>query len=115
MNRPPFVRLSVTALGGAVAVAAFLTFLIVSSEGSGVAPSGWAVLLIAGGSVGLLSWFLFAGIGRGESRGAGPQVVRCESCGAEVREDWRLCPFCGDSSEPRIGQNAIRGQREVEV
>jgi rRNA maturation endonuclease Nob1 len=42
-------------------------------------------------------------------------VVRCESCGAEVREDWRLCPFCGDSSEPRIGQNAIRGQREVEV
>ncbi len=114
MNRPT-VRLTVAAAGGVAAVAALATFLVVSSGGERGAPAGWAVPLIAGAGVGLLSWFLLASTGRGESRGASPVLVRCVSCGAEVLEDWRLCPYCGGSSERGMGQRAAPSSSELEV
>jgi hypothetical protein len=106
MNRPP-VRLTLIALGVVAALAALVALgaiVILGSTGKGLVDTtvGAAVPLVAGGAVAILSWLLLGGPLRdsGDSRKA---TVRCVSCGTEVREEWRLCPYCGGpyQSEPR--------------
>jgi len=90
-----------TALGG-LAMAAGLAAIIIAAMGGRLIPEGavWAIPLVAGGTVGLLSWFLLAGASDEGTPDAGPVKTRCASCGVEVLEDWRLCPYCGGSSRP---------------
>lgn len=100
MNRPT-MRLAAAALGGLSVVTVFSALVIAAVSGRGPVHlgAGWVVPLVAGCSVGLLSWFLLTdtpGEANGDARGTN---VSCSSCGTEVREDWRLCPYCGGSIE----------------
>ncbi|NTU71548.1 MAG: zinc ribbon domain-containing protein [Coriobacteriia bacterium] len=58
---------------------------------------GWTIPLVAGASVGLLSWLLLVGVGVHEPES--PKSTRCVSCGTQIFEEWRLCPYCGGSQE----------------
>ncbi len=64
---------------------------------------GWAVPILAGGGVGLLSWLLLSADSRSDSATPRRTMVRCTSCGMELLEDWRLCPFCGASGAEQAG------------
>lgn len=98
----PIARLAAATLAALAVVAALAALVIVASAGARLFPTGvgWAVPLIAGGGVGLLSWFLLAGTGRDDEFDVKRATVRCASCGTEVLEDWRLCPYCGESNDP---------------
>lgn len=53
--------------------------------------------------IGLLAgrgYALWRGVGSGESIVPGPQRYtvspkRCSTCGGSLRDDWILCPYCG--------------------
>jgi len=102
----PFARSTTTLVGG-IAVLALVVALVVGVV-SGTLPtprnSGWAVPLVAGGAVGLLSLFLLAGTTRDEERDAPLMKTSCAACGMQVLEEWRLCPYCGGSSETVAGR-----------
>jgi hypothetical protein len=55
----------------------------------------WPVPLVAGGTVGFLSWFLVSATPSTFDDDGVRTVVQCATCGAEVLEEWRLCPHCG--------------------
>lgn len=103
MNRAAFMRVAAAVAGGLAAVAA-LAFLVVASTGgsSGISiarGAGWVVPLVAGGTVGTLSWLLLAGDDGHDEDDTGRVTVCCPTCGNELLSDWRLCPYCGGSNE----------------
>jgi hypothetical protein len=97
----PTVRLTVATLGVlAVGTVAVVVLTASSADGRFVAEgTAWVVPLVAGCGVGLVSWLLLAGTGSGSDSSTRRISVRCVSCGAEILEDWRLCPYCGGSNE----------------
>lgn len=100
MNRP-IMRLAAGALGtfAVLTVVAGLVLAASAGRGTASADTGWVIPLAAGGFAGLFSWFLLTGKAGGERREAKRPTVNCALCGSEVFEEWRLCPFCGGSSE----------------
>jgi ribosomal protein S27AE len=106
MNRP-IIRVAVALLGGFAIAAALAVLLIAASTGSSGALGGDAAIpLIAGGAVALLAWFLLSGATREGDSDAKRAMVRCPACGNEVLWDWRLCPYCGGTSEPASHDDA---------
>jgi hypothetical protein len=95
------LRLDSTAVGGVAFAAALAALLVALMVGDGFSGSGSGLVspLVVGGAVGALCWLLLTGPARLERGAKGPATVRCTSCGTEVYEDWRLCPYCGVSSE----------------
>lgn len=91
-----------TTLGGLALVAGLAAVLVAAMGEMRMIPATavWAIPLVAGGTVGLLSWFLLGGVSDEEARDAGPAKARCATCGMEVLEEWRLCPYCGGSARP---------------
>jgi hypothetical protein len=90
----------VAAVAALAVLAGLAGAVLVRGVTAGALPlnSGWAIPLVAGGSVGLLSWFLLAGRAHGGSTEPRRAMVRCASCGTELLEEWRLCPYCGVAS-----------------
>lgn len=93
----------IAALLGAVSVVVGLMGLVFAgSRGGELAASEarWIVPLIAGGSVGVLAWLLLADPTTGSRTTDVRATVSCATCGVEVLEGWRLCPYCGGSTRP---------------
>ena len=105
MKRVGLLRVTAAALGGLAVVTALVAFGILASLRSGVVLGGahaplWAVPLVAGAAVGVLSWFLLTGSPTAEGASDDYRVtVACAHCGNSVLEDWLLCPHCGSASE----------------
>ncbi len=104
MSRTGIVRLTVVALGGLAVVVAFGA-LVASMRGGGqpaglafVRGAGWIVPLVGGAAVGAFSWLILSGTTFGEVS-CTPSTVPCPLCGTDVLEDWRMCPYCGESYE----------------
>jgi hypothetical protein len=96
------LKLAAAVLGGFAVVTALAALAVaVSDAGHVAAREVWVVPLVAGGAVGLFSWYLLSGAGSSEHRAAGRATVGCAACGAEILDDWRLCPYCGAASGPQ--------------
>jgi hypothetical protein len=110
MNRP-IVRLATAVLGGLAVVSAMAALVLVASVGGRQSPlgPGAAIPLLAGGFVALLAWYLLADVGRDEGRDATRATATCPSCGSELFEEWRLCPYCGGSREPASREPSVAG------
>ena len=111
MKRVGLLRVSAAALGGLAAVTALVAFGVLMSMRSGVLVSAtqaplWALPLVAGGTVGVLSWFLLDGARTSEDPSDDVRVtVACEHCGKTMLEDWRLCPHCGNTCDTVVSGN----------
>jgi hypothetical protein len=103
--KQPIARFAVIASGVFAVLVGIAALVIGELSGSRHIPAsaGWAIPLLAGGAVGLLSLFLLAGTTLEEGQSVGRSTVSCPMCGERVLEDWRLCPFCGGSNEPTVG------------
>ena len=104
MSRNGIVRFTVVVLSG-IAVVIALAALVASMRDGGqplgpafARSAGWIVPLVAGGAVGGFTWLMLSGTQRGEQSCGGP-MVPCPVCGNEVLEEWRMCPYCGESFE----------------
>jgi hypothetical protein len=104
MNHP-FARVLAAVLGGIAAMTALGALAIASSAGGGrgAGPS-WAILLIVGGTVGLLAWLLLSSA---PSPDDSPRraVAQCSECGTEIFEEWRICPYCGGARESALSES----------
>jgi hypothetical protein len=100
--KSPFTKPVAAAVGVAAALVAVAVFVTATMAGGRAVPVGvgWAVPLVSGGAVGLLSWFLLSGSAPDGGRSVKRTPTFCASCGAEVLEAWRICPYCGGSNEP---------------
>jgi hypothetical protein len=91
-------------MGGLAAVTALVAFGVLMSMRSGISMRAgqaplWAVPLVAGAAVGVLSWFLLSGVSTAEEPADDRRIaVACAHCGNTVLEDWRICPHCGSTS-----------------
>jgi len=103
MKRAGLLRATVAALGGLAAVTALFAFWVMASVRTGIVVGGanaplWAVPVVAGVAVGILSWFLLTGGPTAqEPEDDRATTIACTNCGNSVMEDWRLCPHCGSS------------------
>ncbi len=84
-------------------VVAVLSLLNSGAQGqNGLAPAwyGWVVPL--GSVVVILGviWLLLAKAPSGDEGAARFRQVVCPTCGREVLDDWRLCPYCGGRLVP---------------
>lgn len=99
MVRKPIVRIAAAVTGGLFVAVTLLALLFIVNAGSGLSgttgatPLGWTVPLIAGALVGAVAWLLLSEDPPELTAEAFSST--CGACGAAVRDDWRLCPYCG--------------------
>lgn len=104
MNRAALLRLAAAFTGG-VAVVVVLAALVRMGAADGARTraltvgAGWAVPIVAGATVGILSWLLLGGDYAPETTDSGLSTVDCPACGTELLREWRLCPYCGLKSD----------------
>ncbi len=112
----PIGRLTAAAFGAFAVVAAAVSMMMAAYGVGSTAPlgAGWGPPLLAGGAVGVIAWLLLSGVNDRGIDDAGPALTRCTLCGAEVLKDWRLCPYCGGSSEREPGEGSARNASGVE-
>ncbi len=103
------IRLIAAGVAGALAALALLGVLYLLNPGSRFAHAaittrfGW-LLPIASGVIALvLGWGLLASHRSAGGSAEDSAVDRCPSCGGPVRDEWRLCPHCGERLSGRIG------------
>jgi hypothetical protein len=107
MKRERLLRIAVSALGGLAVVTAIAALGVTLSMRSGAVLSGsaaplWGLPLLAGATVGVLSWFLLAAQPiEGTTPDDRRDTVDCANCGNSMLADWRICPHCGSSSQVR--------------
>ena len=105
MKRVGLLRASAAALGGMAVVTALVAIAVVASARAGglsspTHASFWAVPLVAGAVVSMLSWFLLSSSPAADTVSRQRRAtVSCPSCGSALLDDWRLCPHCGSSSD----------------
>ncbi len=110
MDKKAVKRFALIVAGGfvftGVALAAVAFFGGAFSADSSTASFGWLVPIIAGAVIGVVA-FLLLDSDRSVSE---PEVelraTACETCGAEVMDEWRMCPHCGAMLDD--GQRASR-------
>lgn len=75
-----------------------LLLVINADEGfagcTGTTRFGWIAPLLAASIIGGLAWILLGQEPHGDGLDA-PPAASCTSCGREVLDRWRLCPYCG--------------------
>jgi hypothetical protein len=79
-------------LAGAVSAGLVLAGTL-SDDRSLVVVFGWIAPVIAGCIVGGVAYLLLET--RSGSSAREESLHLCDSCGAELLEDWRMCPNCG--------------------
>jgi len=104
MNRAALLRVAAAVLGGFAVVTVLALFVrMVSASGVPAWPmdsqAGWIVPIVAGTTVGVLSWLLLGGDDIVDSGDSARPTVSCPVCGTELLEEWRLCPYCGVQSD----------------
>lgn len=111
MNRAALLRIAAAVFGGLAVVAVLAAFVRMGAATSGrswpmAGEAGWVVPLVAGATVGVLSWLLLGGDYAPEASETGPHRVECPVCGTELLQEWRLCPYCGVKSEKAADDSA---------
>jgi hypothetical protein len=113
-------RVFISAIGGVLALVAlvFVTVIVIRTGASHPIPLGgfaWIVPVVAGMTVGLLGWLLLGGVMRPEA--AEPILsdeTGCPACGRVVRDNWRLCPYCGafiESDDTGVDSRYVAARR----
>lgn len=102
----PIIRSAAVAIGAIVVLAAVAGLMFGGLAGSRSLPEStrWTIPLVAGAAVGVLSLLLLTGTAREDESDSRRVNVICPSCGMQVLEDWRLCPYCGGSKERVISE-----------
>jgi hypothetical protein len=60
-----------------------------------VGPLGWIAPLVTVLVVGAAAWALLGDAEPGVNDGSAMHTEPCGSCGRDVLEGWRMCPYCG--------------------
>lgn len=80
-------------LATVVVAAALVVAGAVREAGTLTSVLGWVAPILAGVAVGFIADIILESREDGES--SGERVRVCEACGAELLDDWRMCPTCG--------------------
>lgn len=89
-----------TGLGTLGVIVAVVVIIIDANAGSagclGMSRDGWVMPLVAVSALGGLTWVLLREESHRVDDTTGEARLRaCPSCGRDVLERWRLCPYCG--------------------
>jgi hypothetical protein len=99
VHRKAIKRLALVVAGGFVltgVVLAAVTFLGETySPDSTTAAYGWIIPIITGAVIGLVAFLLLDTEDVASGTDVGLRSTSCASCGAEVIDEWRMCPHCG--------------------
>lgn len=104
MKRSALKRIGVAILGAMAAVWALTVWAASTGESMldrihALGVTFWVLPLIAGASVGVAAWLVLGTIPEETEDRFRPSESACPWCGKPVRDDWRLCPHCGNLIE----------------
>jgi hypothetical protein len=98
--REEMKRVALAVGAGLVLSGLMLAVLVIVNQGMRLAgcvaatPLGWTAVLASGLVIVVAGSMLFSA-GKHSRDGQGIGTSACASCGLEVLDDWRLCPYCG--------------------
>ncbi len=104
-------KLVAVIVGGMALVAGALALITLLNEGMSLAgctaatPLGWTVPLVSILVIAAAAWYLLAQTEKDPGSAKEFRSAVCPSCGRNVLEDWRMCPYCG-SGMPGTGPEA---------
>jgi len=112
MHKKTVRRLTLVIAAGIVLVGVALATLAVLGTGplgnSSTGVLGWIIPIVAGSVIGLAAFLLLDSDQADSGLRVELKAATCSSCGAEVMEEWRMCPDCGemlDESERAARKN----------
>jgi predicted RNA-binding Zn-ribbon protein involved in translation (DUF1610 family) len=93
-------RLALVIAGGFVLTGVVLAMLAFLESGylgdSSAASFGWIIPVVAGTVIGVVAFLLLDSDRSATEADVGLKSTTCSACGAEIIEDWRMCPDCGE-------------------
>jgi hypothetical protein len=103
VHRKSVKRLALVVAGGFVATGSILAAVTFIGEmyvtGSATAAYGWIIPIITGAVIGLVAFLLLDADPVERKPPVEIRSTACSECGAEINDDWRMCPHCGTMLE----------------